>query len=852
MSIEHFLHEHTLSFFQEGNAEVICDGCIKLISGPYYGCINCDFFLHYECARLPRQVEHFFHPCPLVLNLEHHSYICNACFAWCSGFSYRCVTCPFNMHVGCISLSTISSENDEDLIQHFTHRHPLTLHDLSNRQAEDPQVFCAICEKLCSNSANGCLSCKFFLHNSCMTTIPRKINHLFHPHPLIFLTHPSYKCEGCEKRSSGFTYSCGKCRFTLDIKCGLLPTVESKGAHLIQHFSHPHPLALHENKEAGTRARGKCRCRACGEDCLESSFGCSILCNFFLHISCAELPKEIHHPLHLKHPLNLTLTPWMQPDSSDCSECSLPINWFLPFYHCYKCDFNLHKDCAHFTPSVKHESSLHTPTLCYKRPSPFDCNFCGEKAKKIFLRCVVCGSNMHLYCQPSAPTTITHRCHMHSLTLTKSPFKFELNSPENADDSDDEFYCDVCEEKRDKKDQVYYCSECRFIAEAGCVISELLPSLTASEDKNAMSSRLISEAEVTVAVVNKEIAELSEKSKLLIEQREPLKTQIENSTTNLGQLKASIQKIEAELNQMTKKLDNLEVKRGGKHAHLAPSGYLNYRISCTAMTHQSDASRSRNLVSNYGLRKKRLKTPVFSLLYTEDWIGLKALDDVGRIHFISVPEAHLGISRNDIKKKSLFLLYTEDWIGLKALDDAGKVHFICVPEAHFGISRNDIKKKACCALLEGSNLDSSKLSLLYTEDWISLKALDDAGRVHFISVPEAHLGISRNDIKKKACCALLEGSNLDSFKLSLLYTEDWIGLKALDDAGRVHFISVPEAHLEIFRNDIKKKSLFLLYTEDWIGLKALNDAGRVHFISIPEAHFGIFRNDIKRSLLCLT
>ncbi|XP_045815236.1 palmitoyl-protein thioesterase 1-like [Trifolium pratense] len=37
-----------------------------------------------------------------------------------------------------------------------------------------------------------------------------------------------------------------------------------------------------------------------------------------------------------------------------------------------------------------------------------------------------------------------------------------------------------------------------------------------------------------------------------------------------------------------------------------------------------------------------------------------------------------------------------------------------------------------------------------------------------------------------------------------LYTEDWIGLKALDEAGRVHFISIPGYHLEIFEADIKK------------------------------------------------
>lgn len=37
-----------------------------------------------------------------------------------------------------------------------------------------------------------------------------------------------------------------------------------------------------------------------------------------------------------------------------------------------------------------------------------------------------------------------------------------------------------------------------------------------------------------------------------------------------------------------------------------------------------------------------------------------------------------------------------------------------------------------------------------------------------------------------------------------LYTEDWIGLKTLDAAGKVQFISVPGGHIEITEEDVKK------------------------------------------------
>lgn len=37
-------------------------------------------------------------------------------------------------------------------------------------------------------------------------------------------------------------------------------------------------------------------------------------------------------------------------------------------------------------------------------------------------------------------------------------------------------------------------------------------------------------------------------------------------------------------------------------------------------------------------------------------------------------------------------LYEEDWIGLRALDEAGKVKYICVAGNHLGISESDMRK----------------------------------------------------------------------------------------------------------------------------------------------------------------
>ncbi|XP_039780459.1 palmitoyl-protein thioesterase 1-like [Panicum virgatum] len=42
--------------------------------------------------------------------------------------------------------------------------------------------------------------------------------------------------------------------------------------------------------------------------------------------------------------------------------------------------------------------------------------------------------------------------------------------------------------------------------------------------------------------------------------------------------------------------------------------------------------------------------PQKTKLYEEDWIGLKTLDEAGRVKFVSVAGGHLGISKGDMKK----------------------------------------------------------------------------------------------------------------------------------------------------------------------------------------------------------
>ncbi|KAB1213653.1 hypothetical protein CJ030_MR5G016242 [Morella rubra] len=82
----------------------------------------------------------------------------------------------------------------------------------------------------------------------------------------------------------------------------------------------------------------------------------------------------------------------------------------------------------------------------------------------------MCGVHfkIHLLCGP-LPYTIKHESQVDCLT-------FEDSIVED-DDPDDEYYCNTCEELRDPRVCVYYCSECKFVAHVHCVMSEVVSLL---------------------------------------------------------------------------------------------------------------------------------------------------------------------------------------------------------------------------------------------------------------------------------------------------------------------------------------------------------------------------------------
>ncbi|XP_077236720.1 uncharacterized protein LOC143878297 [Tasmannia lanceolata] len=124
-------------------------------------------------------------------------------------------------------------------------------------------------------------------------------------------------------------------------------------------------------------------------------------------------------------------------------------------------------------------------------------------------------------------------------------------------------------------------------------------------------------------------------------------------------------------------------------AHLAPSGYLKIPTDIPAYLEKcrflpklnNERQNERN--STYKERFSSLETLVL-IMFEHDTVLIPR----ETAWFGYYPDGSFG----EVLPPQQTQLYMEDWIGLKTLDDAGKVKFISVPGNHLGISRSDMRK----------------------------------------------------------------------------------------------------------------------------------------------------------------
>jgi hypothetical protein len=103
--IKHFSHpQHSLILINEKLMDDMrCEACTQfIISIPFYGCSQCDFFVHNRCAKVPTTIKRgLFHEHSLSLLSQKPSmggmFRCDACYHYRHGFMYECDECGYDI-----------------------------------------------------------------------------------------------------------------------------------------------------------------------------------------------------------------------------------------------------------------------------------------------------------------------------------------------------------------------------------------------------------------------------------------------------------------------------------------------------------------------------------------------------------------------------------------------------------------------------------------------------------------------------------------------------------------------------------------------------------------------------------
>ncbi|XP_059654313.1 uncharacterized protein LOC132301037 [Cornus florida] len=181
-------------------------------------------------------------------------------------------------------------------------------------------------------------------------------------------------------------------------------TKVSKVKHL--HFSHQHGLQLSEIQE-----KDGIVCSGCEQDLSGSAYNCAKSnCNFYLHKSCFELPKQIQHKSHLEHPLILLSSPAYEDGDFTCNACFQNGTAFT--YNCSTCKFDLHVGCSSLHETVKREDHEHPLTLMYSSPH----KKVNEDENEVIFVCDVCRCTVDEHCWAYCCNLCDFGTHLHCVT----------------------------------------------------------------------------------------------------------------------------------------------------------------------------------------------------------------------------------------------------------------------------------------------------------------------------------------------------------------------------------------------------------------------------------------------------
>ncbi|EOY18279.1 Cysteine/Histidine-rich C1 domain family protein, putative [Theobroma cacao] len=291
-----------------------CFVCWTPLLNSVYFSLDRGFFLHKKCVELPFEINHLCHrQHSLFLQFNSDGLPCKICQeTQRRGFVYCCSMCNVALHIECVSPLPI--------IEDTSHEHSFTkcLRRLS--------FICDACGTSGNYAPYICSTCSLTIHKDC-AALPRIIKSVWHHHPI---SHYYFAVENeCGILECGIcheevnkeygSYYCSECKFIVHVKCvqedtGFYYEIESiddyeklnenptvvdptfrvineieLGENVInteiKHFSHEHNLVLYDEVKDE-------KCCDCCSVLIETSFYRCSECDFYLHKSCAELPKK--------------------------------------------------------------------------------------------------------------------------------------------------------------------------------------------------------------------------------------------------------------------------------------------------------------------------------------------------------------------------------------------------------------------------------------------------------------------------------------------------------------------------------------------------------------------------------
>ncbi|GKV34499.1 hypothetical protein SLEP1_g42870 [Rubroshorea leprosula] len=485
---QHFSHQHSLFFIKNHHIEPkdrSCYACEEQISGPFYGCFSCLFFLHEKCFELPPEIKHLSHhkhSLTLLANPPSHyeKCCCRLCSKPCKGFIYYCSPCEFGFKP--------KYAFSDDVIESKNHEHPFTL--LSR-----PISF--ICDA-CGSDGDYCIpyvciACNLFVHKECISLL-RKILITRHDHPvshIYFLEEKEVNetsCKIChdEIKTEHGCYHCRDCDYFAHVNCAMDKDIfireyevtdenqslneknlgwlsgEPSITHVlkkrkigeeviaieIKHFNHRHELILCDDVKDE-----KC-CDGCMRSISTSFYYCN-KCNYILHKRCAELPRKTRHWAFKD---TFTLMPFI---NAKCQLCCFTVSGLT-----YHNDVSGWEYCilCFIVPDTITQGHEHPVFFDHK--FTFKCSICvdgHEKRGAFICKRRECHHFTLNYTSLVLPITAWCKYDDHPLVLTY------------CDDIHrhlDQCVCDICEEPRNPDERFYYCKICDNSAHFLCVLGK--------------------------------------------------------------------------------------------------------------------------------------------------------------------------------------------------------------------------------------------------------------------------------------------------------------------------------------------------------------------------------------------